>query len=120
MTDAVLIAVLGSGALSALISGVFNLVSAKMKKNVQDKIQCEAIQGAVRQLLYDRAKYLCKAHLERGYIASNDLEDLLKIHKNYHDLGGNGYLNDLMEAVSKLKIIPVLPDELKNVDKKDL
>ena len=119
MTDAVLIAVLGSGALSALISGVFGLVSAKMKKNIKDKIQCEAIQGAVRQLLYDRAKYLCKAHLERGFIASNDLEDLLKLHKNYRELGGNGYLNDLMEAVSKLRIVPVLPEELKNTGKKD-
>lgn len=60
--------------------------------------------------MYDRIKYLCKAHLDRGYIATNDLEDLERMHKIYHDdLKGNGFLDDLMNNVKKLPVNPVMP-----------
>lgn len=104
MTD-IVIAVLGSGALSAVISGVFGLLQTRRKRN-------DGVTAGVQQLMYDRIKYLCKAHLSREYIASNDLEDLIRMHKIYHDdLNGNGYLDELMAAVSKLEIVPAIPGE---------
>ena len=99
MTE-LIIAVIGSGALSAVISGVFTLVLRKKQRE-------DGVSAGVRQLLYDRIKYLCKEHIARGYIASNDLEDLSRLHKIYHDdLAGNGFLDDLMAEVRRLEIIP--------------
>lgn len=100
----IIIAIIGSGALSAVISGCFSVYQAKEKKN-------DGVSAGVQQLLYDRIKYLCKAHLERGYILSNDLDDLERMYKIYHDdLDGNGFLTDLMASIKKLPIRPVLPE----------
>jgi hypothetical protein len=104
----IIIAILSSGALSAAISGIFAYAVAKRKKD-------DAVTAGVRQLLYDRIKYLCKEHISRGFIASNDLEDLRRMHKIYHDeLNGNGFLDDLMNTVSRLKIIPAIIERLED------
>ncbi len=91
--------------MSACISGIFALAQNKVS-------QKHGVTAGVQQLLYDRIKYLCKAHLDRGCIATNDLEDLERMHKIYHDdLKGNGFLDDLMNNVKKLPVIPALPGE---------
>ena len=101
----VILAVVGSGALSAVISGIFTTISTKRK-------QKGGVAAGVQQLMYDRIKYLCKSHLARGRIASNDLEDLERMHTIYHDdLDGNGYLDDLMKKVRSLEVVPMLPDD---------
>lgn len=105
MGQTFLIAIISSSALSAIISGLFNIFASKRKKD-------DALTAGVRQLLYDRIKYLCKEHISREYIASNDLEDLRRMHKIYHDdLGGNGFLDDLMSAVGRLEIVPAILED---------
>lgn len=102
----IIAAIIGSGALSALISGVFAMAQSRRKRT-------DGVTAGVQQLLYDRIKYLCKAHIERGYIATNDLDDLERMHKIYHDeLGGNGFLADLMRKVRQLPVEPVTPSKL--------
>lgn len=98
----IVIAIIGSGALSAIISGIFAIIQTKHKKQ-------DGVTAGVQQLLYDRIKYLCKSHIKRGYIATNDLDDLERMHKIYHDdLSGNGFLNDLMDKVRKLPVEPAI------------
>lgn len=92
------LAIIGSGALSALISGLFNLLSQRKKKE-------NGVQAGVRELLYDRIKHLGKSHIERGYITHEELEDLIAMHKIYHDsLSGNGFLDTVMNQVKGLRI----------------
>lgn len=92
------LAIIGSGALSALISGFFNLLTGSRKKK-------DGITAGTRILLYDRIKYLGRSYLRAGHIASEDLEDLIEMHKVYHtDLGGNGYLDSIMEKVRRLPV----------------
>lgn len=106
MTE-IVIAVLGSSVVSAVVSGLFGLLQARKRR-------VDGVSAGVQALMYDRIKYLCKSHLSRGSIASNDLEDLIRMHRIYHDdLDGNGYLDELMEAVSHLQIIPVMPGKTK-------
>lgn len=94
----ILLAILGSGALSALISGCFTLASVKRRRS-------SGVTAGTRMLLYDRIKYLGRKHLAKGEIASEDLEDLIAMHRVYHDeLGGNGYLDTLMQNVKNLQI----------------
>ena len=92
------LAVLGSGALSAVVSGMFALYRDKQRIGT-------GVEAGVRQLLYDRIKYLCKRHIKHGCITAGDLEDVLEMHKIYHDdLGGNGYLDSLIDRVKRLPI----------------
>lgn len=94
----VVLAVLGSGALSALISGCFTLAGIKRRRS-------SGAAAGTRMLLYDRIKYLGRKHLAKGEIASEDLEDLIAMHRVYHDeLDGNGYLDTLMHNVKNLRI----------------
>jgi hypothetical protein len=92
------LAIIGSGALSALISGFFNLITSGKKKK-------GGVTAGTRILLYDRIKYLGRSYLRAGHIASEDLEDIIEMHKVYHtELGGNGYLDSIMEKVRRLPI----------------
>lgn len=96
----IIIAIIGSGALTALITNLFNIY--RDRKSHED-----GIAEGVQLLLYDRIKYLAKRYLEAGAIAPDDLEDLARMWACYHDpegLNGNGYLDSLMAAVGRLPI----------------
>ena len=60
---------------------------------------------AMRMLMYDRIKHLGNTYLDRGSISSEELADLLAMHKVYHEaLNGNGFLDTVMD---KVKALPV-------------
>ena len=61
---------------------------------------------ALRSLLRERIRYLCRVHIAAGEITYIDRGDLIEMHKAYHDeLGGNGNLDAEMNEVMKLKCI---------------
>lgn len=63
-----------------------------------------ALIVADRTILYDRIKHLAKSYIKRGWVSVEEYEDLKRMHKVYHDeLGGNGFLDDIMRTVSKLE-----------------
>ena len=67
--------------------------------------QVKALYKANRIQLYDRIKHLGKAYISRQEISPEDLEDLIDMHRCYHDdLGGNGFLDEIMEQVRHLPI----------------
>lgn len=93
----VLTVVLSSGFVSGLVSIITLLINRKDKNNKQT--------AGLRILLYDRIKYLGRHYLSAGKVSSEDLEDLIAMHKVYHDdLGGNGYLDSIMGRVKALPI----------------
>lgn len=96
----IMIAIIGSGALTALITNAFNLY--RDRKSHED-----GIAEGVQLLLYDRIKYLAKHYITASAISPDDLEDLSRMWACYHDpegLNGNGYLDSLMAAVGRLPI----------------
>lgn len=71
-------------------------------KQLQDTVN--ALIVADRTILYDRIKHLAKSYIKRCYITVEEYEDLKRMHKVYHDeLGGNGFLDAIMEEVDKLE-----------------
>ena len=93
----ILLAIFGSGALAALISGIFGLIRDRKAKK-------DGMRAGVRQLLYDKIKYLGRKYIAAGEVSEEDLEDLIDMHKIYHDeLEGNGYLDHIMTEVKKLR-----------------
>lgn len=100
MDKAIVIAIISSGALSTLISGLFNLWQMRKKKQ-------DGVREGIKILLYDRIKHLGKDYIERGYVTSDELEDLTTMHEIYHDpdgLNGNGFLDAIMKNVKSLPI----------------
>ena len=98
MSKDIIIAIIGSGALTALITNLFTMIKDRKDKS-------HGIAEGVQLLLYDRIKYLSKSYIKDGQISPEDLEDLTRMWTCYHDdLEGNGYLDSLMAAVKRLPI----------------
>lgn len=92
------VAILGSSALSAFIAGMF-------ARKAEKKRHSNGLVSGLRVLLYGSVKYLGRNYIERGWVATDELEDLIEMHNTYHDdLDGNGFLDKIMEDVKKLPI----------------
>lgn len=97
MSTDLLIAFVSSGALAAVINIVFMAI-----KEWQDRRK--GLRAAMRILLDDRVAWLGEKYLRDGEITASNLKIFMKLHQAYHDLGGNGYHDALLEAVKKLPI----------------
>ncbi|MDR2044159.1 MAG: hypothetical protein LBQ15_07290 [Clostridium sp.] len=100
--------ILGGGS-AAIISGVIQLIVWRMNRKAEqadkETDKNRQIKNTLKILLYDRLKNLCSRHIEHSDITVNDLEDLIAMHKVYHDdLNGNGFIDKLMEQVKTLPI----------------
>lgn len=117
-----LLAILGGGAGTALVGGLFTLWQWKLNRKAAREDRAAELEGreiqelkrlvrvlveADRTLLYDRIKHLGKSYIARGYITVEELEDIDLMHTVYHDkekLGGNGFLDALMKTVHTLDV----------------
>ena len=122
-----LMTVIGGAVGAAIVTGIFGIIMWKLNRKAQvedrheDKEQASAdalkaevetineqlsgLTVAMRMLMYDRIKHLGNSYLKRDSISSEELADLIEMHRVYHDtLKGNGFLDTLME---KVKALPV-------------
>lgn len=122
------LAVFGGAVGAAIINGIFSLIGKRIDRNAvkadrneeKKTLACEArgreiaavgervdaLYTASRLQMYDRIKYLGKSYISKGEISSEDLEDIIAMHNCYHtDLGGNGFLDNLMAQVKCLPIV---------------
>lgn len=90
---------------AALVAGIFGLLQRRRDQKEKQAARDDDMICGVRMLLYAEIKHLGKAYLVRESITTEELEDLIAMHKVYHDaLGGNGFLDALMEQVKNLPI----------------
>lgn len=98
MSETIIIAILGSGLLSTIITQVCNLYQRRAD-------QKNGTNSALRLILKDRLRFLCVHYIQQGWIYEDELEDIITMHKCYHDdLKGNGYLDTLMTKVKGLEV----------------
>ena len=92
----ILCALLGSGAATALVTGLVNRQAEKRRTETGES------QG-LRYLLQDRLEQQALEYLRRGYVTYDELRNWNRGHHIYHDLlGGNGDLNGLREELKRL------------------
>lgn len=53
---------------------------------------------------YDRVRHLGMTYIKAGQINAEELHGLMELHQAYKTLGGNGFLDKLMEEVNNLRI----------------
>lgn len=97
MTEQIIIAILGSSSIATIVTAVVNAIINNSKRY-------KSLENANRIIMKDRIKHLGKSYILRGSITSEELEDLHEMHRCYHDLGGNGFLDTLMGNVNKLPL----------------
>lgn len=96
--EAIITAILGSGVLSTLIAQVFAWAARREERR-------SGTAEGMRLVLKDRLRCLCLHYIDQGWIYEDELEDLMAMHRCYHEkLHGNGYLNELMRRVKQLAI----------------
>jgi len=61
-------------------------------------IDCTIIQSN------DHIRYLALHHIERGWVTPDELRIITEMHRTYKALGGNGFLDDIMNRVKALPI----------------
>ncbi len=123
----IILCLLSGGVAAAVIKSVESLVTWRLNRKAakedreearRDKEEQDA-QAAIGQLrrdvsslrvgeqviLRDRIKYLGKNYIKSGSIDFDDRQDLVDMHRVYHDdLGGNGNLDSLMADVMELPL----------------
>nr|WP_302656639.1 hypothetical protein [uncultured Agathobaculum sp.] len=98
MSETIIIAILGSGLLSTIINQLCSFYQRKAEKKT-------GVNSALRLILKDRLRFLCVHYIQQGWIYEDELEDIITMHKCYHDdLKGNGYLDTLMNRVKSLEV----------------
>ncbi len=103
MSSEVLIAIVTACG-GAAVAGVFQLVALIINNRKKKNKEEETVAEGVMVLLQDRIKFLAKHYIADTAISPEDLEDLMRMHNVYKNLGGNGYLDTLMAAVKDLPL----------------
>ena len=52
----------------------------------------------------DRIAYLGRSYIKAGEVTFDDRDNLVDMHRLYHELGGNGHLDTIMAEVMKLPL----------------
>ena len=79
-------------------SGLWAYITKRLEKK---DVKTEMLIG----LGHDRIMYMGMAYIERGYITSDEYENLYEyLYKPYEKMGGNGSAKRIMNEVNKLPI----------------
>ena len=79
-------------------SGLWAYITKRLEKK---DVKTEMLVG----LGHDRIMYLGMSYIERGYITSDEYENLYEyLYKPYEKMGGNGSAKRVMNKVNKLPI----------------
>lgn len=94
----IIVAIIGSGVLNTILNYLISIREKRMDQNSGEK-------KSIRLIMKNNVRALCDKYIQQGWIYEDELEDLIAMHKCYHDdLGGNGFLDKLMSKVMNLEI----------------
>lgn len=88
-------------AAAAIVAG-FRYLQKRQK--AQEKRQ-DAIEKGMQAILRDRILTSYYHYHERGNITLHGLENVECMYKSYHDLGGNGTMTHLVEAMREMEVV---------------
>lgn len=97
MDKTIIIAIISSGAFTTLINTILNYLNKKSeaKSNVNKALMC---------LLGYELKSECRRLIKEKEVDFDDLEQLDELNDLYHQMGGNGYVKNLMSKVLSLEV----------------
>lgn len=63
-----------------------------------------AIKNGIQAILRDRLIQAYNYHMEKGYCAIHDRDSICNMYAQYHHLGANGVIDNLMEEFNDLPV----------------
>ena len=100
--------VFGSSLLGVIFGKVGDGILQKLKHkyDTEDKDSAwkKNIEAGMKWVMYDRIRHLGLSYIQDGAITFDDRRILKEMHTSYHNLGGNGDLDKLMEGVYELPL----------------
>ena len=86
-------------------SGFWAYIIAKRDKKQVCMKKCNVNTKMVMGLGHDRIIYLCEKYIDRGWITSEEYENLkVWLYEPYEEMGGNGTAKRLMAIVDNLPV----------------
>ncbi|MFQ9892423.1 MAG: hypothetical protein ACLRWH_04500 [Emergencia sp.] len=92
--------------LEALFGGVIAVMGVCWKKLSSRAKKQDAVGLGVQALLRDRIIQAYNHYTEKGYCPIYGLENVEEMYNQYHALGGNGTITELVERVKELPTQP--------------
>lgn len=80
------------GILVAILSYFLKRISSKIKR-------LDLVEGGMQALLRDRIIVIYNKCIDRGYCPIYERENVEKLYTQYHELGGNGTITELMNKI---------------------
>lgn len=87
-----------------LIGGLGLIYKEIMKNFKQIKNDNKNVKYGVQAVLHDRILQKCTFILKRGYVTTDDLEEIETLNEPYKSLGGNGTVKTAIQKVSDLPL----------------
>lgn len=114
-----LVAIIASGAFTSIVTALIDLPGKRKKQSQQINETLEALVKEVNEIkqvntkvdkLEEAVKHIllyilredCIRYINAGYIEVDELRALHEQFCSYKEIGGNGYVDNLMERVNKL------------------
>lgn len=104
---AVIVALVGSPALSALVSA---LVGRHFQKKDKELVELQIIIKAVKALSHDAYMRHCRYLLKKDELTEDEMENHMYLWNTYNALGMNGKGEKMHEQVKAMKVIPDDPE----------
>lgn len=98
----ILVAILGSGSLSAIVVACLNRHWSKKDKN---DTRIDALVSAQKVLMVDRVHFLGEKYIAAGQISLENKETVQGMYDAYKALGGNGHLETIMHEIDRLPLV---------------
>lgn len=92
----IILAVLGSGVISTIISCVFQIINEKKSKRTQ-------FEEGMSLLLLSSLKRDARDLISQGSIGKNDYDSFMATYNAYKALGGDGWADSVKEEVVTLR-----------------
>lgn len=92
---------------TGILAEIFRRLFIKIKAN---ELKTRAISEGVQALLRDRLIAEYNEAIHKGYAHIYDQENFENMYKQYHNLGGNGVMDEIREKYQKL---PTEKEEVK-------
>jgi len=80
------------------------LLEAQSKRQTDADARQRAVEGGIQALLRDRILTAYYHYHDWGWISYHGLEVVIKMYDEYHNLGGNGAITDLVEVMRDLEV----------------
>ena len=93
-----------SDKVDSLDSKVGSLSTEMTKEVTETDLKNRCLQAGLREMLYDRIKFLAHKYIAEGKIREEEYKSINRMWSVYHnDLVGNGYLDEEMAKVRALE-----------------